>query len=33
MELISVSKDVFDVSGSVCGHSQFKNDSSGFSYF
>lgn len=30
---VDISKDVFDVYGSVCGHSQFKNDSSGFKLF
>ena len=27
---IDISKDVFEVSGSDCGHSQFNNYSSGF---
>jgi transposase len=30
---VDISKDVFDVYGSDCGHSQFKNDSFGFKLF
>ena len=30
---VDISKDVFDVYGSDCGHSQFNNDSSGFKLF
>ena len=30
---VDISKDVFDVYGSECGHSQFKNDPSGFKLF
>ena len=30
---VDISKDVFDVYGSDCGHSQFNNDSFGFKLF
>jgi len=30
---VDISKDVFDIYGSACGHSQFKNDEQGFKLF